>query len=197
MNVPVFNQFSAVYNNAGLNRFFNRCFIRFCCDYLGYNEKEKGQASDSFKRACFNIGIGRELYSSPFIYVELHDGEYFTDQQGKIKCAPKTKFRVSAIAYNERREINRLEIVDIAGNVRYKLGTKTPTRTTQPAQEPPKQQQPVNNTPVQQTTRTAAQNANPEQCPVCGGKITSAEKDFSMKRYGSVMCRACQNKQRS
>ena len=29
---------------------------------MGYTEKEKSQASDSFKRACFNIGIGRELY---------------------------------------------------------------------------------------------------------------------------------------
>ena len=26
-------------------------------------EKEKGQASDAFKRACFNWGIGRELYT--------------------------------------------------------------------------------------------------------------------------------------
>ena len=31
-----------------------------------YTEKEKGLASDSFKRACFNWGIGRELYTSPF-----------------------------------------------------------------------------------------------------------------------------------
>ena len=30
-----------------------------------YTEKEKGQASDSFKRACFNFGIGRELYTAP------------------------------------------------------------------------------------------------------------------------------------
>ena len=29
---------------------------------MSYSEKEKGQASDSFKRACFNIGVGRELY---------------------------------------------------------------------------------------------------------------------------------------
>src|SRR5690554_1395175 len=34
-------------------------------------EKEKGQASDSFKRACFNWGIGRELYTAPFIWVTL------------------------------------------------------------------------------------------------------------------------------
>lgn len=35
-----------------------------------YTEKEKGQASDSFKRACFNWGIGRELYTAPFIWIE-------------------------------------------------------------------------------------------------------------------------------
>ena len=34
-----------------------------------YTEKEKGLASDSFKRACFNWGIGRELYTSPFIWI--------------------------------------------------------------------------------------------------------------------------------
>ena len=36
-------------------------------------EKEKGLASDSFKRACFNWGIGRELYTSPFIWVKAED----------------------------------------------------------------------------------------------------------------------------
>ena len=35
----------------------------------GYTEKEKSQASDSFKRACFNWGIGRELYTAPFIWI--------------------------------------------------------------------------------------------------------------------------------
>ena len=32
---------------------------------VSYTEKEKGQASDSFKRACVSVGIGRELYSAP------------------------------------------------------------------------------------------------------------------------------------
>ena len=35
----------------------------------GYAEAEKSQASDSFKRACFNWGIGRELYEAPFIWI--------------------------------------------------------------------------------------------------------------------------------
>ncbi len=35
-------------------------------------EKEKGLASDSFKRACFNWGIGRELYDYPVIKIQLN-----------------------------------------------------------------------------------------------------------------------------
>lgn len=38
-----------------------------------YTEKEKGQASDSFKRACFNWGIGRELYTAPYIWIPAKD----------------------------------------------------------------------------------------------------------------------------
>lgn len=34
-----------------------------------YTEKEKGLASDSFKRACVNWGIGRSLYTAPFIWI--------------------------------------------------------------------------------------------------------------------------------
>ena len=48
-------------------------------------EAEKGQASDSFKRACVNWGIGRELYTAPRISIELNDKEYTRDQQGKIR----------------------------------------------------------------------------------------------------------------
>lgn len=33
-------------------------------------EAAKGLASDSFKRACFNWGIGRELYTAPFIWID-------------------------------------------------------------------------------------------------------------------------------
>lgn len=35
-----------------------------------YSEKEKGESSDSFKRACFNWGIGRKLYTAPFIWIK-------------------------------------------------------------------------------------------------------------------------------
>lgn len=41
-----------------------------------YAEAEKGLASDSFKRACFNWGIGRELYDYPLIRVKLREDEW-------------------------------------------------------------------------------------------------------------------------
>ena len=37
-------------------------------------EQQKGLASDSFKRACFNWGIGIELYDYPVIQVKLNGG---------------------------------------------------------------------------------------------------------------------------
>jgi hypothetical protein len=40
------------------------------CGTESNTEAQKGEASDSFKRACFNWGIGRELYTSPFIWIK-------------------------------------------------------------------------------------------------------------------------------
>lgn len=39
------------------------------CGVESNTEAQKGEASDSFKRACFNWGIGRELYTAPFIWI--------------------------------------------------------------------------------------------------------------------------------
>lgn len=81
-------------------------------------EKEKGQASDSFKRACFNLGIGRELYSSPFIWIKLNNGEAKSNN-GRYQLDYKTKFKISEIAYNNDREIIKLVIVDQNGKERF------------------------------------------------------------------------------
>lgn len=87
-------------------------------------EKEKGQASDSFKRACFNLGIGRELYTSPFIWVELKEGEY-TEKDGKVNLHANVKFSIKSISYNKEKEIDSLEIVDSKHIVRYTLRRNT------------------------------------------------------------------------
>lgn len=82
-------------------------------------EAEKGQASDSFKRAGFNWGIGRELYSAPNIYVELDSSETTTSKNGKPAAKSFFKLRVSAITYNDKREIQTLSLVDMRGKQRY------------------------------------------------------------------------------
>lgn len=80
-------------------------------------EKEKGQASDAFKRACFNWGIGRELYTAPKdVFISLKEGEYI-EKDGKIQC--RVRFDVSKISYNKERQITELVIVDKTGNARY------------------------------------------------------------------------------
>lgn len=92
-------------------------------------EKEKGQASDSFKRAGFNWGIGRELYSAPFVYIQLDKSEYI-ERNGKLTS--NAKFKVKDIAYDESRNIVRLVVVDSKGKVRYTFGenTQQPTQET-------------------------------------------------------------------
>lgn len=90
-------------------------------------EKEKGQASDSFKRACFNWGIGRELYSAPFTYIALQSGEWYEGKDGKPKS--NAKFKVKDIAYDENRNIIKLVIADGKGSVRYTFGENTQQHT--------------------------------------------------------------------
>ena len=85
-------------------------------------EKQKGEASDSFKRACFNIGIGRELYSAPFIWINLDKTE-LKDNNGRYSLDYKVKFEVQEIEYNEDREISKLIIVDQNGKERFKYST--------------------------------------------------------------------------
>ena len=85
-------------------------------------EKEKGQASDSFKRAGFNWGIGRELYSAPFIYIKLRNDEVFKDKNGKLKTY--SKFKVFDIEYDENKNISLLVIGD-NNDERFVYGKKT------------------------------------------------------------------------
>lgn len=77
-------------------------------------EKEKGLASDSFKRACFNWGIGRELYTAPFIWIPSDlcniESAGRKNNYGKDVLTCKDKFRVTQIIYDENRNIVALAI---------------------------------------------------------------------------------------
>ena len=94
-------------------------------------EKEKGEASDSFKRAGFNVGIGRELYSSPFIWIKLDESEIEKNSQGKPQLSRSVKFGVSSIKYDENKDITELVISDNKGAIRYTFRSSKKT-TEQP-----------------------------------------------------------------
>lgn len=95
-----------------------------------FSEAEKGLASDSFKRACVNWGIGRELYTSPSLFIlprkdmakQGKASEFFDKGNGKFDT--KTKFYVEYIDYDEAKNIKDLIIRDNKNNIRFSQLTK-------------------------------------------------------------------------
>ena len=89
---------------------------RWDCGTESNTEAEKGQASDCFKRAGFKWGIGIELYSTPFIWVNCETEQY----NGKWKLKDKyAKFDVKEFGCDANRNINKLVITDSKGKVVY------------------------------------------------------------------------------
>lgn len=70
-----------------------------------FGDKEKGEASDAFKRAGFKWGIGVCLYTSPFIYIPADKCDI---RQVNGRYATYDKFHVEAI------EITNKEITGLA-----------------------------------------------------------------------------------
>lgn len=91
-----------------------------------FTEKEKGLASDSFKRACFNWGIGRELYTAPFIWIPATTCDIGEKNGKKIV---KNSFSVVAIGYDDNRRIKALVICnDKTSEVCFEMGAKTDSK---------------------------------------------------------------------
>lgn len=115
-----------------------------------FGDKEKGEASDAFKRACFNVGIGRELYTKIFIWINAEtvpSGK--KDKSGKDIYKLKDQFKSWCVSYietdNEKEKITYIEIADAkTKQVEFKWGTKgqvkteKKTTTTKKTEEKPK-----------------------------------------------------------
>ena len=156
-------------------------------------EAEKGRASDAFKRAGFKWGIGRELYTAPFIWIASDKCEIKTGKNGKLIC--NDKFEVTEIDYNEKREIvklaisnkNRRKNVFNLGEYKY----TTPDAQTQYS--------------ANKDSKTPFAFAAPDgeyYCETCSKIITPfissgtilTPKDFAentIARYGKQLCKAC------
>lgn len=101
-------------------------------------EKEKGLASDSFKRACFNWGIGRELYTAPFIWVKAEDCEKLEKDGNRWKCGDS--FTVEGITIKDKR----IETIVIRNLKTKKIVYSWPNtnQVSQPAPQPAPQAAP-------------------------------------------------------
>jgi hypothetical protein len=80
------------------------------CGTESNTEAQKGEASDSFKRACFNWGIGRELYTAPFIWIPADKCDI-----NNQKCYDK--FEVEKIIIEDKR-ITAIAIKNVTKGVR-------------------------------------------------------------------------------
>ncbi len=72
-------------------------------------EKQKGLASDSFKRACTNWGIGRELYTAPDMFIRPENLKSHKSDGNRWSC--RDRFKVAEIEYD--KETNRIKYVKI------------------------------------------------------------------------------------
>lgn len=149
------------------------------CGVESNTEKEKGEASDSFKRACVNAGIGRELYTAPKIYINCEtisdDGKHY-----KIKNFEDIKksnsMRVKEIEYNTSKEITKLVIVDNKGVQVY-----------------PKTHEKQIEKPITVERHSFGDDISVE-CAECGKGITTKVAEYSAKKYGQPLCYDCQRK---
>lgn len=110
----------AMYAGVGIfNKDWDQWIWKWDCGTESNTEAQKGEASDSFKRACVNWGIGRELYTAPFIWVNREDYEVIPNTD---KC--KDAFEVKEIGYDENGNINHLVINNAKSHKRVYPKTK-------------------------------------------------------------------------
>ncbi len=88
-----------------------------------FTEAKKGLASDSFKRACFNWGIGIELYDYPVIQVKLNQNEFRVDGN-KAKQTWDLKLRDWVWRVDHvGSEVTYIAAKDQNGDVRFSWGS--------------------------------------------------------------------------
>ena len=153
-------------------------------------EKEKGLASDSFKRACFNWGIGRELYTAPFIWVNPSGcTDLKKSDRGIWRCADR--FEVSSISIQNKR-ITALTIINAKNKaVVFRMGAHEQN------ENPPR--------PAKAETRPPAEGDAPIYCEECTLRIpdyfdknrlikAAEAAERSIEMYGRCLCATCAKK---
>ncbi len=99
------------------------------CGTKSYTEAEKGESSDAFKRACVNWGIGRELYTAPFIWIQGGVKAHATKANTYIPTDKVQNFRVAQIDCDDKRRITGLTIVNGNGEPIFSYGSKMSSKS--------------------------------------------------------------------
>lgn len=99
------------------------------CGTESQTEKEKGEASDAFKRAGFRWGIGIELYTSPFIFLPVATE---ADPYNKGRYKMVNKYELNGIYVSEIKTVKgKIQALSLSmgdrivwSTDRRKVGTK-------------------------------------------------------------------------
>lgn len=105
-------------------------------------EAAKGLASDSFKRACFNWGIGRELYTAPFIWIKAeacnitkrNDGKYATYDKFSVKDITITDKKITSLTISN--DTKRQIVYTFGGKTQAAVATSKPKAEQQAPEMP-------------------------------------------------------------
>lgn len=110
-----------MYGGIGVwNKELNQWIWKWDAGTESNTEAVKGEASDCFKRSGYKWSIGAELYTAPFIFVQLPT---VSKGNGKYDLENKyIKFTVKEIGYSDKGEINKLVINDDKGNKVFEMG---------------------------------------------------------------------------
>lgn len=144
-------------------------------------EAEKGLASDSFKRACVNWGLGRELYTAPFIWISSDKCTIKPKGQGFTSF---DRFRVTELVV-ENGTITALAVVNDSrkGAEVFRYGRRTaqdPHRAPEPAK--------VAQEPDRQAKARESVKIGPEQATVLEAALLSGgmKVEALLRAYGAA-----------
>lgn len=162
------------------------------CGTESRTEAEKGEASDSFKRACFNWGIGRELYTAPFIWIPQTGKDGKENYKLNSKGQPDVRLKVTYMRVEDGK-IAALNVENMkTRRAVYVFGDCFPEYSSPallPSSEAPKLSEPISMV-----------------CSSCGKEIKDGKKlsgavwpaadisKHSSLKYGRTLCWDCMAK---
>lgn len=110
-----------IYCRLGIwNKELNQWVWKTDAGSSGTIEEEKSKASDSFKRAATNFGLGRCLYTAPFVWIATKDKNGKLTGEDKKTC----RYSVKVIAYTNHKISQLVIINDKTKQVVFSYGYK-------------------------------------------------------------------------